>query len=84
MVNEFWLLNKLPKDTELIQRQSQKNFNNNKSRFCEGKHFFLLKGADLKDFKSNIQNLDTVGKFANQLYLWTEKGAYEQYLHELN
>ncbi|WMX69727.1 ORF6C domain-containing protein [Lactococcus cremoris] len=52
-----------------------KNFNNNKSRFCEGKHFFLLKGADLKDFKSNIQNLDTVGKFANQLYLWTEKGA---------
>ncbi|WP_251900667.1 ORF6C domain-containing protein [Lactococcus lactis] len=52
-----------------------KNFNNNKSRFCEGKHFFLLKGADLKEFKSNIQNLDTVGKFANQLYLWTEKGA---------
>ena len=52
-----------------------KNFNNNKSRFCEGKHFFLLKGTDLKDFKSNIQNLDTVGKFANQLYLWTEKGA---------
>lgn len=52
-----------------------KNFNNNKSRFCEGKHFFLLKGADLKDFKSNIQNLDAVGKFANQLYLWTEKGA---------
>lgn len=52
-----------------------KNFNNNKLRFWEGRHYFLLKGSDLKDFKSNIQNLDTVGKFANSLYLWTEKGA---------
>ncbi|MFK5292632.1 hypothetical protein ACI3PH_19555 [Lactococcus lactis] len=38
-----------------------KNFNNNKSRFKEGKHFFLLQGADLKEFKNNIQNLDVVG-----------------------
>ena len=52
-----------------------KNFNNNKSRFKEGKHFFLLQGADLKEFKNNIQNLDVVGNRAPKLYLWTEKGA---------
>ncbi|MCT1174924.1 ORF6N domain-containing protein, partial [Lactococcus lactis] len=52
-----------------------KNFNNNKSRFYEGKHFFLLQGADLKEFKNNIQNLDVVGNRAPKLYLWTEKGA---------
>ena len=52
-----------------------KNFNNNKSRFKEGNHFFLLQGADLKEFKNNIQNLDVVGNRAPKLYLWTEKGA---------
>lgn len=52
-----------------------KNFNNNKPRFKEGKHFFLLEGTDLRDFKNNIQNLDAVGRRAPKLYLWTEKGA---------
>lgn len=52
-----------------------KNFNNNKPRFKEGKHFFLLEGTDLKKFKNNIQNLDVVGNRAPKLYLWTEKGA---------
>jgi hypothetical protein len=27
------------------------NFNNNKNRYKEGKHFFLLEGESLKEFK---------------------------------
>lgn len=52
-----------------------KNFNNNKSHFREGKHFFLLEGEKLKLFKNSIQKLDVVGNRVNKLYLWTEKGA---------
>lgn len=52
-----------------------KNFNNNKSHFREGKHFFLLEGEKLKLFKNSIQKLDVVGNKVNKLYLWTEKGT---------
>jgi len=51
------------------------NFNNNKERFEEGKHFFHLKGSKLKAFKDKVNNTYLVGKNANQLYLWTERGA---------
>lgn len=51
------------------------NFNNNKSKFEEGKHYYLLKGAQLKEFKNKVKNLYLVGKNANQLYLWTKRGA---------
>lgn len=51
------------------------NFNNNKERFEEGKHFFHLKGSELKAFKDKVNNTYLVGKNANQLYLWTERGA---------
>ena len=51
------------------------NFNNNKSKFEEGKHYYLLKGAQLKGFKNKVKNLYLVGKNANQLYLWTKRGA---------
>ncbi len=51
------------------------NFGNNKSRFKEGKHFFLLEGKELKDFKDNNENFGVVGNRAPKLYLWTEKGA---------
>lgn len=51
------------------------NFNSNKSRFTEGEHYFLLKGMELKDFKDKVSNPYLVGKNANQLYLWTRKGA---------
>lgn len=51
------------------------NFGNNKSRFMEGKHFFLLEGKELKDFKDSNENFGVVGNRAPKLYLWTEKGV---------
>lgn len=50
------------------------NFNRNKKRYVEGKHFICLKGKELKEFKTNHQ-FDESSK-VNQLYLWTEKGAF--------
>lgn len=32
-----------------------KNFNRNKERYTDGKHYICLKGEDLKDFKANGQ-----------------------------
>ncbi|MEC1663329.1 phage antirepressor KilAC domain-containing protein [Bacillus halotolerans] len=50
-----------------------KNFNRNKQRYEAGKHFILLEGEDLKDFRSKGQ-IDLSIKMS-RLYLWTEKGA---------
>ncbi|SJQ76841.1 Phage anti-repressor protein [Clostridioides difficile] len=36
---------------ETDSRNISNNFNNNKDRFIEGKHYFLLQGDDLKNFK---------------------------------
>ena len=52
----------------------KKNFNNNKDKYKEGKHYFLLQGEELREFKSKVQNLD-LAQNINKLYLWTEKGA---------
>ena len=54
----------------------KQNFNNNKERFTEGKHYFRLEGADLKSFKKQVENFDLpVSKFASAMYLWTKRGA---------
>ena len=58
-------------DTTTIKQ----NFNNNKRRYEEGKHYVLLKGADLQAFKNQVENFDLVKKNASALYLWTERGA---------
>jgi hypothetical protein len=50
------------------------NFNNNKDRYQEGKHFYCLEGETLKQFKSESLNLG-VAPNLNKLYLWTEKGC---------
>jgi hypothetical protein len=52
------------------------NFNRNKDRYQEGKHYILLQGEDLKSFKTNHQ-FDESSR-VNQLYLWTEKGCLLQ------
>lgn len=49
-----------------------KNFNRNKDRYTEGKHYFLLKGKELKSFLQNDENISKAPK----LYLWTKKGAF--------
>lgn len=51
------------------------NFNNNKTRYKEGKHFILLSGNELKEFKSENENFGFASNL-NKLYLWTEKGAW--------
>lgn len=56
-------------------KQIKQNFANNKRRFIEGKHFILLVGNELKDFKNKVENFDLVSRTANRIYLWTEKGA---------
>lgn len=53
----------------------KQNFNNNLSKFIEGKHYFKLEGADLKTFKSLVENFDLVDKRAPSLMLWTKRGA---------
>lgn len=51
-----------------------KNFNRNKDRYVEGKHYICLKGDELRAFKANGQ-IDLLPN-VNTLYLWTEKGAF--------
>jgi hypothetical protein len=51
------------------------NFNYNKNRYEEGKHYFIVKGEELKDFKTEFE-IHTELKHAHTIYLWTEKGAF--------
>lgn len=53
------------------------NFKENEKRYKEGKHFILLQGEVLKEFKNEPRNSGLVGKNAAKLYLWTEKGAWQ-------
>lgn len=60
---------------ECESKQIKQNYNNNKERFVEGKHFYKLEGEELRDFKHRVENFDLVGKNANILYLWTKRGV---------
>lgn len=51
------------------------NYQNNKSRFREGKHYFELRGVELREFKAS-QKISGNLKYAPVLQLWTEKGAW--------
>lgn len=51
------------------------NFNRNKERYTEGKHYFGLSGQEKRNFLNQHQN-DLGSKNAAVLYLWTEKGAW--------
>lgn len=52
------------------------NYSNNKHRYQEGKHFFLVQGDELKRLKNGTENFGLVGMNASSVYLWTEKGAF--------
>lgn len=58
-------------DPKIINR----NFQRNRERYIEGKHFFALIGEALKEFKAMRQN-DVNLKFTSSLYLWTEQGVW--------
>lgn len=54
----------------------QANFKNHKNKFVEGKHYYLLQGEELRQFKSHLNNIQLpISKYTSQLYLWTERGA---------
>ncbi|MCG8395721.1 phage antirepressor KilAC domain-containing protein [Bacillus atrophaeus] len=56
------------------KQQITNNFNRNKNRYKEGKHYIALEGEE----KNRFINLNQIGlgsKNASTLYLWTEKGA---------
>ena len=50
------------------------NFNRNKERFIEGKHYFKLAGEELKQFKMLVTDSNEVSSKTSVLYLWTDKG----------
>lgn len=52
----------------------QQNFIRNKDHFTEGKHFYMLKSEELKEFKANYPG-DSSLKFVSELTLWTARGA---------
>ena len=52
------------------------NFNRNKERFKEGKHYYQLQGEELKEFKRIVTDSnDPSIKFASVLTLWTDRGV---------
>ena len=51
------------------------NFSKNKDRFIEGKHYYKLKGQELKEFKDLVSGSYLVDKKVPSLILWTERGA---------
>lgn len=51
------------------------NFNNNKDKFQMEKHYFLLEGEALREFKHCVNDIYAVKPSTRQLYLWTHRGA---------
>lgn len=51
------------------------NFNQNKDRYMEGKHYICLEGNEKTEFVNRLENHDGL-KNAKTIYLWTEKGAF--------
>ena len=58
-------------DTKVISN----NFNRNRERYTEGKHFVCLEGEGKRDFLDYHQ-IDDSSRNAAKIYLWTEKGAF--------
>lgn len=50
------------------------NFNANRKRFVEGKHYICLSGNELKVYKNESRISGLVNR-TNKLYLWTDRGA---------
>lgn len=65
----------LAKQYEVDTWKIRQNFKNNKERYVEGKHYIELSGKELIEFRSRVENFYSVGKTANKVHFWTEKGA---------
>ncbi|EDJ9408090.1 ORF6N domain-containing protein [Salmonella enterica] len=51
------------------------NFNRNKDRFVEGKHYFMAKSEALENLKNSLRGFQAVAPNVRKLILWTERGA---------
>lgn len=60
---------------EAEEKRISENYSRNKDRYKEGKHFILLQGEELREFKREYSNCG-VAQNINKFYLWTEKGAW--------
>lgn len=58
---------------ETTPKNITNNFQRNKDRFVEGKHYFILTGDDLREFKNKTSERGSVK--SNLMYLWTRRGA---------
>lgn len=58
-------------------KQIRQNFANNRERFIEGKHFFIISGNELREFKNCVENFDSVqiGKRTASVTLYTDRGC---------
>lgn len=61
---------------EVEAKQIRQNFANNRERFVEGKHFFIITNGELKNFRLQVENFDSqISPKVRSLTLWTERGA---------
>lgn len=51
------------------------NFNHNRDRFIEGKHFYRLEGKALTTFKDCVKDINAVNDHTRVLTLWTKRGV---------
>lgn len=52
----------------------KQNFNRNKNKFTEGKHYYKLEGKDLDYLRVTFSHLQISSK-TRTMYLWTKRGA---------
>ena len=64
----------LAESYETTDRRISENFNANRDRYQEGKHFYCLENEALAQFKNEYGN-SVIAANVNKLYLWTEKGC---------
>ncbi|HEJ9554087.1 TPA: ORF6N domain-containing protein [Proteus mirabilis] len=55
-------------------QQITNNFNRNKNRFEEGKHYFKIEGGEVEILRNSFRGAQ-ISSRARILYLWTERGA---------
>lgn len=65
----------LAQEYETTEKVISNNFNRNKERYTNGKHYYCLEGKELKEFKTTIPQIEESLNKVNKLYLWTERGA---------
>lgn len=65
------LTRQLAESYETDSKSISYNFNHNRDKYLEGKHYFLLQGDELKAFRE----FHDLPNNLNKVYLWTERGA---------